>query len=50
MIKKISIKDHTKFFKGSSQRIIELQKKMVQLHGLMRVFLMHGIILSQLWL
>ena len=27
MIKKISIKDHTKFFKGSSQRIIELQKK-----------------------
>ena len=27
MIKKILIKDHTKFFKGSSQRIIELQKK-----------------------
>jgi len=27
MIKEISIKDHTKFFKGSSQRIIELQKK-----------------------
>ena len=27
MIKEISIKDHIKFFKGSSQRIIELQKK-----------------------